>query len=342
MAEILDARQPRRLQRLEVGARLLELRLQGVAPALHGRARLTAPRRGVVRDPRLRGAQARIAADAGTRRNQARETAQARRDALAAQVEVARRELTALEAARLAKIAEFRNQALAASDFQKLKDDPLSRMTAYQELKNDPKDGATITLFSWMTKFLVIFLEIVPVVAKMFFSPPSVYAARIQATVNRGREEAFRPSPEPTEFAAAPLAPSPAPSHVARKPEEPPKPELRPTIITEMEDLIAAAESKSAVPERTEPPPTVLRPKAPAGYGMDDRRSAAEAKRPEPERAQSPLASLRPKPDARPQAKTGMETLKSVAEFKFPEPIQADAPEGPLSFTLEDDIPEKP
>ena len=47
-------------------------------------------------------------------------------------------------------------------------------MTAYQELKNDPKDGATITLFSWMTKFLVIFLEIVPVVAKMFFSPPSV------------------------------------------------------------------------------------------------------------------------------------------------------------------------
>jgi hypothetical protein len=65
-------------------------------------------------------------------------------------------------------------------------------MTAYQELKNDPKDGATIVLFSWMTKFLMIFLEIVPIVAKMFFSPPSVYAARIQATVNRGREEAFR------------------------------------------------------------------------------------------------------------------------------------------------------
>ena len=52
--------------------------------------------------------------------------------------------------------------ALATSDFQKLKDDPLSRMTAYQELKSDPKDGATITLFPWMTKFLVIFLEMVP------------------------------------------------------------------------------------------------------------------------------------------------------------------------------------
>jgi len=31
----------------------------------------------------------------------------------------------------------------------------------------------------------VIFLEVVPVVAKMFFSPPSVYAARIQAQVER-------------------------------------------------------------------------------------------------------------------------------------------------------------
>ena len=32
---------------------------------------------------------------------------------------------------------------------------------------------------------LVIFLEVVPVVAKMFFSPPSAYAARIQAQVER-------------------------------------------------------------------------------------------------------------------------------------------------------------
>ena len=145
----------------------------------------------------LRSTQGRIAADAAARRNQAREAVASQRGALEAQVDVARRELAALEAARLAKVAEFRSQALAASDFQKLKDDPLSRMTAYQELKSDPKDGATITLFSWMTKFLVIFLEIVPVVAKMFFSPPSVYAARIQATVFRGREEAFRSPPEP-------------------------------------------------------------------------------------------------------------------------------------------------
>src|SRR5262249_3554930 len=60
-----------------------------------------------------------------------------------------------------------------------------ARMRVYQELKNDPRDGATIVWFSWMTKLLVIFLEVVPVVAKMFFSPPSAYAARIQAQVER-------------------------------------------------------------------------------------------------------------------------------------------------------------
>jgi hypothetical protein len=69
-------------------------------------------------------------------------------------------------------------------------------MTAYQELKNDPKDGATIVWFSWMTKLLVIFLEVVPVVSKMFFSPPSVYAARIQAEVTRQGARARRESEE--------------------------------------------------------------------------------------------------------------------------------------------------
>jgi hypothetical protein len=123
-------------------------------------------------------------------RGQTHDASQNRRDALSAQVDTARAELRTLEASRLANIEEFRRNALNASDFQKQKDDPLSRMTAYQELKNDPKDGATITLFSWMTKFLVIFLEIVPVVAKMFFSPPSVYAARIQAQVQRERRRA--------------------------------------------------------------------------------------------------------------------------------------------------------
>ena len=138
----------------------------------------------------LTAQQQRLVADAQAQRERERAAAQTQRDALLARVEAARGELKELEAARPAKVEAFRREALAASDFQPQKDDPLSRMTAYQELKSDPKDGATITLFSWMTRFLVIFLEIVPVVAKMFFSPPSVYAAKIQAEVEREREAA--------------------------------------------------------------------------------------------------------------------------------------------------------
>ena len=140
----------------------------------------------------FRAAQARIAADAVARRDQARAAVQGKRDALQAQVDAARNSLKELEVSLLPRVDDFRQKALAASDFQKQKDDPLSRMTAYQELKNDPKDGETITLFSWMTKFLIIFLEIVPVVAKLFFSPPSVYAARIQAEVERERRRIQR------------------------------------------------------------------------------------------------------------------------------------------------------
>src|SRR5262249_18487025 len=136
----------------------------------------------------LRAQQQRLIEDISARRERDRAATQASRDTLRAQVETARAGLKELEDSRLAQVEAFRRNALSASDFQKQKDDPLSRMTAYQELKNDPKDGAAITLFSWMTKFLVIFLEIVPVVAKMFFSPPSVYAAKIQAQVERERE----------------------------------------------------------------------------------------------------------------------------------------------------------
>jgi len=137
----------------------------------------------------VRAAQTRLVAETRERGTQDRASFQSRRDAVRAHVDAARAELQQLQASRIDKVDETWRQIFAGSEFQKQRDDPLSRMTAYQELKNDPKDGTTITLFSWMTKFVVIFLEIVPVVAKMFFSPPSVYAARIRAEIERGREQ---------------------------------------------------------------------------------------------------------------------------------------------------------
>jgi hypothetical protein len=45
----------------------------------------------------------------------------------------------------------------------------------------------------------VIFLEVVPVLAKMFFAPPSVYAARVQARVSGDRLGAQLPKGRPIE-----------------------------------------------------------------------------------------------------------------------------------------------
>jgi hypothetical protein len=144
----------------------------------------------------LRADQRRISAEGAARREQDRTVARNYRNELQSQIDGARAELGALELSRAAKIEEFRRKELSGSGSQKQKDDPLARMTAYQELKNDPKDGATIIWFSWMTKLLVIFLEVVPVVSKMFFSPPSVYAARIQAEVARQAARARREGKE--------------------------------------------------------------------------------------------------------------------------------------------------
>jgi hypothetical protein len=133
----------------------------------------------------LRAHQRRISAETAARREQERAAARGYRDELQSKIGAAQAELSGLESSRLAKIEEFTRKEMAGSEFHKQMDDPLARMRAYQELKNDPRDGATIVWFSWMTKLLVIFLEVVPVVAKMFFSPPSAYAARIQAQVER-------------------------------------------------------------------------------------------------------------------------------------------------------------
>ncbi|ABD07859.1 conserved hypothetical protein [Rhodopseudomonas palustris HaA2] len=138
----------------------------------------------------LRAEQSKIAAEALAARDQERSVIKSKADALQARIDAARADLKSFEADKVASIAEFRSKALAESYYQEKKDrvDPLTRIAAYQELKNDPKDGATMTLFSWMTRMFIIFLEIVPVIAKIFFSPPSVYAAKIQAQVERARQ----------------------------------------------------------------------------------------------------------------------------------------------------------
>jgi len=136
----------------------------------------------------LRAVQNKLMMDALALREQEIAGIKSKRESLQAQVDEARASLKQFETRKDERIEAYRREVMSAAHFQaKAKNDPLSRMTAYQELKKDAKDGATIVLFSWMTKLFVIFLEVVPVLAKMFFAPPSVYAARIQARVSGDR-----------------------------------------------------------------------------------------------------------------------------------------------------------
>ncbi|PZA12794.1 DUF4407 domain-containing protein [Rhodopseudomonas palustris] len=133
-------------------------------------------------------AAARIAADLARRDDQRQDFA-AKRVAIQKQVDTARANLQALEGQREAKVQRYRDRTLEGAFVQQRRDsnDPLVRLTAYQALKSDPQEGQAITLFSWMIRLFVVFLEIVPVVTKIFFSPPSMYAINVQSQIRSAR-----------------------------------------------------------------------------------------------------------------------------------------------------------
>ncbi|MCG6203371.1 DUF4407 domain-containing protein [Rhodopseudomonas sp. HC1] len=212
----------------------------------------------------LRAAQARVAGDASVSRDQERAAIRAKADALQARIDAARADLKQFEAAKAADVADFRQKALAQSYYQEKKDriDPLTRIAAYQELKNDPKDGATMTLFSWMTRLFIIFLEIVPVVAKIFFSPPSVYAAKIQAQVERARQRIENNEDLDDDKPAAP-APAPAMATI--------------TLPTMSLDAVTMKQPEPQ-PKASAPEPRAARP-SPASTDHDGRHAWPDAAR---------------------------------------------------------------
>ncbi len=96
------------------------------------------------------------------------------------QIAAEERAIAELEATRTTRIEAFRSMLMQGRDLSDITGDPLARMTAYRKLKEDPDDGVTIQVFSWMTKGFVVFLEIMPILANMVFSPPTVYSFRIR------------------------------------------------------------------------------------------------------------------------------------------------------------------
>jgi hypothetical protein len=272
----------------------------------------------------LRVAQAKIAAEAEVSRDRERAAIVSKRDALQAQVNAGRAEIKQLEAERVASVEEFRRKAMAESYFQEKKDkaDPLTRMAAYQELKNDPKDGSTFALFSWMTRFFIIFLEVVPVVAKIFFSPPSVYAAKIQSEVERERRRIELAAAEPL----PPLEPTPVrinePSIAKRL--------LQGLLKSADAAVSASAERARASREQPAPVAALRREVAPRRHAQvrheaPPRREPPARRDPAPEPIAAPpqLATLEPVSTDRPPAPQAAQQ-PTIADLSATPPYKAD------------------
>lgn len=90
----------------------------------------------------------------------------------------------ALDSAREAQVIDFktaRQTLLENPEFRPLQAGPLERLQALKAIKDGDTFGEIITQYALILKVFVIFLEVIPVATKMFFSPPSVYASRVQA-----------------------------------------------------------------------------------------------------------------------------------------------------------------
>ena len=68
-------------------------------------------------------------------------------------------------------------------DYRSFQAGPIARLRAFSIMKEDEKHGQTNLIFSLWVKAFVIFLEVIPVIVKMFFSPPSIYGMKLRYAV---------------------------------------------------------------------------------------------------------------------------------------------------------------
>lgn len=110
------------------------------------------------------------------------------------QIATAEANLRRFESGYFGDLDNYTKRREGAPDYVPFSDGPLDRLTALLDLKKEAVYGPTISWFSWWLKGFVIFLEVIPVVSKMFFSPPSVYGFRIRSAVAFGQFEQTSPA----------------------------------------------------------------------------------------------------------------------------------------------------
>jgi hypothetical protein len=113
-----------------------------------------------------------------------------KRPFLEEQLALTRTELAELTRSRDDQIGKRRIDVTSSPEFIALSGDPLARIAAYHQLFSDPERGTAIFQLSIMTKLFIIFLEIVPVLSKMFFSPLTAYGQIARSEVEQASSRA--------------------------------------------------------------------------------------------------------------------------------------------------------
>lgn len=113
------------------------------------------------------------------------------------ELEALRDEAAAFDARRPALVAAYRDELKQDATYRPLRDDPIIRLGILNELRADPVKGRTFTEMSYLIRAFIAFLELAPVLAKIFFAPPTVYSAKIRAAVVQGQGRAMREASMP-------------------------------------------------------------------------------------------------------------------------------------------------
>jgi hypothetical protein len=77
------------------------------------------------------------------------------------------------------QISELDKRKLSDPRFIPVRDDPLMRYVAFEEMKSDPKQGAAVSHLSFMAQMLLLTLELAFLLVKLVFAPASVYTVRL-------------------------------------------------------------------------------------------------------------------------------------------------------------------
>jgi len=88
-------------------------------------------------------------------------------------------------------LSEYTQRVTSSPAFIRFRDGPVTRLLALDDLYADSTHGDKMFEFSIIIKIFLMFLEVVPVLVKVLFSPPSVYAVMLQQQADQGVKRAY-------------------------------------------------------------------------------------------------------------------------------------------------------